>query len=81
MTIRLVPPAFYINRVDVRAKLPAEVWKAIAQAEVGDDAITSVLVADGDCNVWLFSPRKYDLLMERIRGLEVQVAELTGDAA
>lgn len=71
-----IRPAINIDRIETRAKMPAAVWQAVARAEAGDLDIANVLVTDGESHLWVFSPRKYNLLMDYVDGLEKALADM-----
>ncbi|HWV23965.1 MAG TPA: hypothetical protein VNZ58_07230 [Thermomicrobiales bacterium] len=83
MTVRLIPDRISISMVDARAKLPAAVWQAISVSERGDEVLAAVRLEDtnGRIEAYVMSPRKYGLLVDRIRALEDELHGLKGDAA
>lgn len=82
MTIRYIPDRISVETIDTRANLPAAVWQAIAVSEQGDTWLRAVRLEDanGRPEAYVMSPRKYGLLIERIRDLENELHDLKGEA-
>lgn len=70
---------FDVQKVNVGAKLPASVWRALAQSEAiteSEATTTAVMVADGNADVMVFTMTKFLRMLHYIRTLEDQVHEL-----
>lgn len=70
---------FEVNKVNVTAKLPASVWRALAQSEAiteGDATTSAAAVSDGNADVMVFTMPKYRRMIHYIRTIEDQLHTL-----
>ncbi len=71
-----------IHRLDVRAKLPAAMWRLVSIAERPDpfNDIRPVIVDDAGTRAVVLSASHYEALVYRLRDLERWAAEGEGEA-